>query len=656
MPDDGGRTGTDDGPDDPDDVSRPPPPRPDARARLDPAPDDGHARSGDSAPSSRPASLAPNPATPPLRPRSISPRRPHSRSPDRPLPSSAQISRPFSRPPDARPLPPSPSSLMDKLVPLLRCPLCDPPRLLTVPTTLRCGHSVCARHVQLDASESSPSPNITSSLLLPSCPLPTCTQSRQSATSATTMQPDIPRTSNVIYRPSNTRETTPHPFRMAVKVPQATPDVLLSKTVDLVRRSLRGSNHADLAPRFSDDEEHDDSDQDSQPSGSRRASKRRRRTSPVQPTRRPGPEDAQHFEKELLQELTCEICYMLLYKPITSPCQHTFCSKCLQRSMDHNQKCPLCRQDLPGFHYFQDHPVNKVVLSILLEAFPESYQERGEQLLAEERDARLDTPIFVCQLTFPGMPTLLHFFEPRYRLMLRRCLEQTVPRFGMIMPPRPGGTTEYGTMLEIRSVQMLPDGRSMVETSGSHRFRILERGTFDGYMVGRIEGVHDLDDDVEPEAARILTAPDSAGPQMSQLTGRQVSLTSTRQPQSSAPRPSSGPSGPSNVAGTSSTTRPRGSHSEPSNAELVAICHAFVDQLRSGMAPWVVQRLNNTYGPMPSDIGNFTFWMGLVLPIDEHEKAKLLPIRSPRLRLRLLVHWIEQLNSQWWFMNGCTIC
>jgi len=41
------------------------------------------------------------------------------------------------------------------------------------------------------------------------------------------------------------------------------------------------------------------------------------------------------------------------------------------------------------------------------------YQERGEALEAEEREARLDTPIFVCQLSFPGMPTLLHFFEPR---------------------------------------------------------------------------------------------------------------------------------------------------------------------------------------------------------------------------------------------------
>jgi Lon protease-like protein len=62
----------------------------------------------------------------------------------------------------------------------------------------------------------------------------------------------------------------------------------------------------------------------------------------------------------------------------------------------------------------------------------------------------------------------------------------------MIMPPRaaPTGSPpegEYGTMLEIRSVQMLPDGRSLVETFGSFRFRILERSSLDGYTVGRIE-------------------------------------------------------------------------------------------------------------------------------------------------------------------------
>lgn len=61
------------------------------------------------------------------------------------------------------------------------------------------------------------------------------------------------------------------------------------------------------------------------------------------------------------------------------------------------------------------------------------------------------------------------------------------------------------------------------------------------------------------------------------------------------------------------------------------------------------------------------------LPIEEAEKAKLLPVRSPLIRLKMVVHWIEQLNSHWfvgawsstreidrdtfarWFTNGCII-
>lgn len=70
--------------------------------------------------------------------------------------------------------------------------------------------------------------------------------------------------------------------------------------------------------------------------------------------------------------------------------------------------------------------------------------------------------------------------------MIRRCIESASPRFGMLLPSR-GGDDEYGTMLEIQSVQMLPDGRSMVETVGTQRFRLLEKGNLDGYNVGRIE-------------------------------------------------------------------------------------------------------------------------------------------------------------------------
>lgn len=50
----------------------------------------------------------------------------------------------------------------------------------------------------------------------------------------------------------------------------------------------------------------------------------------------------------------------------------------------------------------------------VLKTFPEVYADRKAAVEAEERDSRLDTPIFVCQLSFPGTPTILHFFEPRY--------------------------------------------------------------------------------------------------------------------------------------------------------------------------------------------------------------------------------------------------
>ena len=46
-------------------------------------------------------------------------------------------------------------------------------------------------------------------------------------------------------------------------------------------------------------------------------------------------------------------------------------------------------------------------------AFPQLLQERIAIAENDGIDSRLDTAIFVCQLSYPGMPTLLHFFEPR---------------------------------------------------------------------------------------------------------------------------------------------------------------------------------------------------------------------------------------------------
>ncbi|WWC70466.1 uncharacterized protein I206_104417 [Kwoniella pini CBS 10737] len=393
--------------------------------------------------------------------------------------------------------------------------------------------------------------------------------------------------------------------------------------------------------------------------------------------------NSDEFEKELLSTLECDVCAMLLHEPVTTPCQHSFCAKCLSRSLDHSSRCPVCRQDLPSFAFFQDHAVNKVLLTIIKTAFPEEYIERQQAIERDERDSRLDTPIFVCTLAFPGMPTILHVFEPRYRLMIRRCIESTSPRFGMVLPargtgaPELQGLMEYGTMLEIQSVQMLPDGRSMVETVGTHRFKLLEKGNLDGYTVGRIERI----DDVSPEeeiamereaVSRATMSRQTVGPSTSASatnvsgpgllpTGPLTSATPASAPQVQSSLPIFGaPPGLglglgggqvdfAALASQAITAPASGVDDTPETTEeLMAVCQAFIEQLRSGSAPWLLQRLNNTYGSMPTDPSEFSYWMALVMPIDEYEKARLLPIRSPRLRLKLIVHWVESLRSSWW--------
>nr|XP_019046001.1 hypothetical protein I302_04741 [Kwoniella bestiolae CBS 10118]OCF24931.1 hypothetical protein I302_04741 [Kwoniella bestiolae CBS 10118] len=441
---------------------------------------------------------------------------------------------------------------------------------------------------------------------------------------------------------------------------------------------------------------------------SRTGSKRRRGERSERSSRRLLPRSSlnqtlnqDNFEKELLGTLECDVCAMLLYEPVTTPCQHSFCSKCLSRSLDHSTRCPVCRQDLPSFAFFQDHAVNKVLLTIIKTVFPEEYIERQEAIERDERDARLNTPIFVCTLAFPGMPTILHVFEPRYRLMIRRCIESTSPRFGMVLPargtgsPQVQGLMEYGTMLEIQSVQMLPDGRSMVETVGTHRFKLLEKGNLDGYSVGRIERIDDVspEEEIAMEREAVMTranatmsrnksgpAGSSSTPQPltsvggntnpavlipSSETGTSVSIPTSSPGALNVPVPAPAPlggiptfgsgGGPVDfaaLASASASTAPSVDDTPETTEELMAICQAFIDQLRSGSAPWLLQRLNNTYGVMPTDPSEFSYWMALVMPIDEYEKARLLPIRSPRLRLKLIVHWVESLRSSWWFSSG----
>lgn len=50
---------------------------------------------------------------------------------------------------------------------------------------------------------------------------------------------------------------------------------------------------------------------------------------------------------------------------------------------------------------------------------------------------------------------------------------------------------DYGCMLEVKDVKFQPDGRSVVDTVGVSRFRVLSHGHRDGYNTAKIEHLED---------------------------------------------------------------------------------------------------------------------------------------------------------------------
>lgn len=195
-----------------------------------------------------------------------------------------------------------------------------------------------------------------------------------------------------------------------------------------------------------------------------------------------------------VSDFECPLCIRLFFEPVTTPCGHTFCKNCMERSLDHNLRCPLCKQPLQEYFKNRKFNVTALLQDMMTRLFPSQLAER-EQIhnaeMAELSNLTKDIPIFVCTVAYPGVPCPLHIFEPRYRLMMRRCMETGTKKFGMCSYEHGKGFADYGCMLEILSLELLPDGRSYVDTVGGSRFRVLKRGQRDGYHTADIEFLED---------------------------------------------------------------------------------------------------------------------------------------------------------------------
>lgn len=328
------------------------------------------------------------------------------------------------------------------------------------------------------------------------------------------------------------------------------------------------------------------------------------------------------------KELDCLVCYNLMLDPTTTSCGHTFCRRCLARVMDHSSICPFCRRGLHVPASLQNQTSNVILNSLLNGLCPDLVTGRTAALKAEEQvgDNGFNVPLFICTLSLPAMPTFLHVFEPRYRLMMRRVIEGN-KQFGMIMYNRahapqgdlgPTQFLEYGTLLEIVNYELLRDGRSFIETRGIGRFKVRDHAMHDGYHISRIERVEDvsLAEEGIQEQRETTMARDHA--EIFMREHPQMPL-------------------PNDIAIETLSTQ-----------QLLDSCTTFVREMRESSAPWLRDRIIQVYGEPPDDPAIFPYWFASVVPIVEEEKYVLLQTERVRERLKIVYSWIGRIRGQRW--------
>ncbi|HLZ12253.1 MAG TPA: LON peptidase substrate-binding domain-containing protein [Candidatus Acidoferrum sp.] len=113
-------------------------------------------------------------------------------------------------------------------------------------------------------------------------------------------------------------------------------------------------------------------------------------------------------------------------------------------------------------------------------------------------------PLFPLDVVLlPGGDLPLHIFEPRYRKMVRDCLDQK-SEFGMLLALSDGiaGTGCTAEILEV--VKTYDDGRMDILTVGRAPFRVVELFTQDPLLHGSVDYLEDRYAPISPQTRKSL--------------------------------------------------------------------------------------------------------------------------------------------------------
>lgn len=113
-------------------------------------------------------------------------------------------------------------------------------------------------------------------------------------------------------------------------------------------------------------------------------------------------------------------------------------------------------------------------------------------------------PLFPLNVVlFPGEPLPLHIFEPRYRRMVRECLDEKSP-FGMLLALS-DGLARVGCSAEILEVtRRYEDGRMDILSVGRNRFRVVDLYSEDPLLEGAVDYLVDEDSALDTQKRKEL--------------------------------------------------------------------------------------------------------------------------------------------------------
>jgi Lon protease-like protein len=113
-------------------------------------------------------------------------------------------------------------------------------------------------------------------------------------------------------------------------------------------------------------------------------------------------------------------------------------------------------------------------------------------------------PLFPLNVVlFPGANLPLHIFEPRYREMVKGCLQQK-SEFGMLLS-MPNGVARVGCTAEIvEVVKHYPDGRMDILTVGRAPFRVVNLFSDNPLLEGHVDYLEDREAPGNPSVQRAL--------------------------------------------------------------------------------------------------------------------------------------------------------